>query len=232
MRFRAFYNLESPLIPTEYRRGFASLLKTALQNSNRQFYERLYSALHVLKPFTFSIYLPELSGQEGEYFNVGHRAVLNFSTSSYELGTYLYNGLLTLRSFPLFSNTLTLSDITLTRMTTVSQDSVIFKTLSPVLINNKGKPNWYLLPGQDGFDEGLHFAAREVTRTFLNGEANSIDFKSINVKRKVVRHYNMDMQGITGTFELRSRPEVLNLIYQIGLGMRRSQGFGMLEIVR
>ena len=232
MRLRAFYNLESPLIPIEYRRGFASLLKTALQNSNQQFYEKLYSALHVLKPFTFSIYLPELSGQEGEYFNVGHRAVLNFSTSSYELGTYLYNGLLTLRSFPLFSNMLTLSDITLTRITTVSQDAVIFKTLSPVLINTKGKPNWYLLPGQDGFDEGLRFAVREITRNFLKTESDSIAFKPINTKRKVVRHYNMNMQGVIGTFELRSQPKVLNLIYQIGLGVRRSQGFGMLEIVR
>ncbi|HEX8137566.1 MAG TPA: CRISPR-associated endoribonuclease Cas6 [Pyrinomonadaceae bacterium] len=208
------------------------MLKKALENSNPQFYEKYYSALHTLKPFTFSIYFPELSGQEGKHFNVGHKAFLNFSTSSYEFGTYLYNGLLTLRRFPLFSNALMLSDIELRRITAVTKDIVIFKTLSPFLINSKGNPNWYLLPGQDGFEEGLNFAVREIARTFLKTEDASIDFKPINIKRKVVRHYNMDMQGGVGIFELRGQPELLNLIYQIGLGVRRSQGFGMLEIVR
>lgn len=220
------------MLPMDYRRGFASLVKKALQNSNPQFYEKYYSTLHVLKPFTFSVYFPKLSGQQEEYFKVGHRAVLNFSTSSYELGTYLYNGLLTLRKFPLFSNALMLSDIALRRNTPVTKDVVVFKTLSPFLINSKGSPNWYLLPSQDGFDEGLQFAVREIARTFLNTNAAHIDFKPISIKRKVVKHYNMDMQGGVGIFELRGQSDVLNLIYQIGLGVRRSQGFGMLEIVR
>jgi CRISPR/Cas system endoribonuclease Cas6 (RAMP superfamily) len=34
-----------------------------------------------------------------------------------------------------------------------------------------------------------------------------------------------------GIFELRGSPEVLDLIYRVGLGVRRSQGFGMLEVV-
>lgn len=220
------------MLPMDYRRGFASLVKKTLQNSNLQFYENYYSTLHVLKPFTFSVYFPELSGRQEECFKVGHRAVLNFSTSSYELGTYLYNGLLTLRKFPLFSNALMLSDIALRRNTPVTKDVVVFKTLSPFLINSKGSPNWYLLPSQDGFDEGLQFAVREIARTFLNTNAAHIDFKPISIKRKVVKHYNMDMQGGVGIFELRGQPDVLNLIYQIGLGVRRSQGFGMLEIVR
>src|ERR1700754_2981190 len=225
MRLRAFYNLENPLIPRDYRRGFASLLKAALQKSNPSLYERWYSVLHVLKPFTFSIYFPKLSGQEGENFNVGDQAILDFSTSSYELGTYLYNGLLMLRTFPLFSNKLMLSNISLRRVSVVSKDTVVFKTFSPVLINSKGNPDWYLLPGQDGFDEGLRFAVREISRTFLKTESDSIGFKSINTNRKVVRHYNINMQGIVGVFELHSQPEVLNLIHQIGLGVRRSQGF-------
>jgi len=31
---------------------------------------------------------------------------------------------------------------------------------------------------------------------------------------------------------LRGSPEVLDLIYRVGLGVRRSQGFGMLELVQ
>jgi CRISPR-associated endoribonuclease Cas6 len=232
MRLCASFTLESPLLPKDYRRGFLSLLKSALQNSNPQLYEEYYSTRHVLKPFTFSVYFPELAGQQDEHFNVGHRGILNFSTSSYELGTYLYNGLLKLRDFALFANRLTVTHIDLRRPVEVSQDSVVFKTISPILINSRGNPDWYLLPGQEGFDEGVHFAVKQVVRTFLNTDVEPITFKPINIKRKVVKHYNMDMQGVTGLFELCSEPKVLNLIYQIGLGVRRSQGFGMLEIVR
>jgi CRISPR-associated endoribonuclease Cas6 len=42
----------------------------------------------------------------------------------------------------------------------------------------------------------------------------------------------MNMQGFTGIFELQGDPQVLNLIYQVGLGVRRSRGFGMLEVAQ
>jgi CRISPR-associated endoribonuclease Cas6 len=40
------------------------------------------------------------------------------------------------------------------------------------------------------------------------------------------------MSAFVGTFKLKSEPEILQLIYDVGLGVRRSQGFGMLEVVR
>ena len=232
MRLSVSYTLTNSLLPKDYRRGFASLIKGAIKNSNGELYESYYSTPHTLKPFTFSVYFPELVGQAGDHFNVGRQVALNFSTSSYELGTHLYNGLLALRMFPLFENTLILSHVNLRRPATITKDTAVFKNLAPVLINSKESRDWYLLPDQDGFNDGLNFAVREVSRTFLGIENASIEFRPIRVKRKVVRHYNMDMQGLSGVFELRSPPEVLTLVYEVGLGMRRSQGFGMLEVVR
>jgi CRISPR-associated endoribonuclease Cas6 len=232
MRFTVLYALTDRYLPMDYRRGFASLLKEALKKANDKLFERYYGTLHVLKPFTFSVYFPELIGQEGEQFNVGNKVILNFSTSSYELGTYVYNGLLSHRTFPLFDNALTLIHVELKRPITLSQKAATFRTLAPVLVNNKGNADWYLLPGEEGFQKGLEFAVSEIARTFLGDGNVSIELRPVRLQRKVVRHYNMDMQGFVGVFELRSQPEVLNLIYKIGLGMRRSQGFGMLEMVR
>jgi CRISPR-associated endoribonuclease Cas6 len=208
------------------------LLKEALKKANDKLFERYYETMHVLKPFTFSIYFPGLVGQEGERFNVGNRAVLNFSTSSYELGTCVYNGLLSHRTFPLFDNALTFLRVDLKRPITISQEVATFRALAPVLVNNKGSADWYLLPGEAGFHEGFEFAVSEVARAFLGNRGAPVQFVPIRIQRKVVRHYNMDMQGFVGVFELRSRPDVLNLIYNVGLGVRRSQGFGMLELVR
>lgn len=232
MRFAVSYSLDGKYLPMDYRRGFASLLKEALKKANDKLFERYYGALHVLKPFTFSVYFPELVGQEGEQFNVGHKAILNFSTSSYEFGTCVYNGLLVQRTFTLFDNALTLIHIDLKRPIIISQEAAVFRALAPVLVNNKGNADWYLLPGEEGFQEGLEFAVSEIARAFLSDGDAAVEFVPIRIQRKVVRHYNMDMQGFTGIFELRSRPDVLHLIYQVGLGVRRSQGFGMLELVR
>lgn len=232
MRFTVSYALADRYLPLDYRRGFASLLKESLKRANSSLFARYYEKLHVLKPFTFSIYFPKLVGEEHDRLDVGNRAILNFSTLSYELGVSIYNGLLDHQTFPLFENELRLAHITLRQPVALIQEAVVFKTMAPVLVNNKGNADWYLLPSDDGFDEGLHFAVNELTRTFLGNADVHIEFRPIRIQRKVVRHYNMNMQGFVGTFELRGRPDVLNLIYQVGLGVRRSQGFGMLELVR
>jgi CRISPR-associated endoribonuclease Cas6 len=40
------------------------------------------------------------------------------------------------------------------------------------------------------------------------------------------------MSAFIGVFKLKSDPTILQLIYDVGLGVRRSQGFGMLEVVK
>jgi CRISPR-associated endoribonuclease Cas6 len=231
MRLQVTYDLNKGILPVDYRRGFASLLKEAIQRAHPECYERFYSRIHVLKPFTFSVFFPELRGREGDRFIVGSKAILYFSTSSPELGVAVYNGLLRSRSFPLFENKAQLQNVFLRPRIAITEERVRFKTMAPVLVNTKGNANWYLLPGDEGFQEGLTFAVREVCRAFLDFPEGTVEFYPISIRRKVVRHYNMDMQGFTGIFELRGHPEVLNLIYQVGLGVRRSQGFGMLEVV-
>lgn len=232
MRLEISYKLTGARLACEYRRGFASLLKEAIKQASPACFARYYSRLHTLKPFTFSVFFPGLAGREGDHFEVGSKAILNFSTSCRELCACVYNGLLRLHQFPIFENKAQLEHLFLKPKIAIAQDTAVFKTMAPALVNTKGEPNWYLLPGDKGFDEGLAFSVQEICRTFLDIQDASIEFRPIAVRRKVVRHYNMDMQGFVGTFELCGKPAVLQLIYDVGLGVRRSQGFGMLELVR
>ncbi|MDR7614902.1 MAG: CRISPR-associated endoribonuclease Cas6 [Armatimonadota bacterium] len=232
MRLQVVYSLDNPKLPVEYRRGFASLLKEAIKQANPTCFERYYLRLHTLKPFTFSLFFPELTGNERENFHVGSKAILSFSTFSPEVMASVYNGVLQIREYPIFENKIRLYNVFLRPQITIVKDRVQFKTQAPVLVNTKGNPNWYLLPGEEGFEEGLNFSVRELCRVFLGMSDARVEFHPIAIRRKVVRHYNMHMQGFVGIFELRGQPEVLNLIYQVGLGVRRSQGFGMLELVQ
>ncbi len=231
MRLQVVYNLDAPKLPVEYRRGFVSLLKEAIKQANPTCFERYYSRLHTLKPFTFSLFFPELTGNEGEDFHVGSKAILSFSTFSPEVMTSVYNGLLQIREYPIFENKIRLYNVFLRPRIVITEGRVQFKTMAPVLVNTKGNPNWYLLPGDKGFEEGLNFSVRELCRVFLGMPDVTVEFCPIAIRRKVVRHYNMHMQGLVGIFELRGSPKVLDLIYRVGLGVRRSQGFGMLEVV-
>jgi len=232
MRLQVVYNLDNPKLPVEYRRGFVSLLKEAIKKANPTCFERYYSRFHTLKPFTFSLLFPELTGNEGEGFHVGSKAILSFSTFSPEVMTSVYNGLLQIREYPIFENKIRLYNVFLRPRIVITEGRVQFKTMAPVLVNTKGNPNWYLLPGEERFEEGLNFSVSELCRVFLGMRDPIVEFRPIAIRRKVVRHYNMHMQGFVGIFELRGRPEVLDLIYRVGLGVRRSQGFGMLELVQ
>jgi CRISPR-associated endoribonuclease Cas6 len=50
------------------------------------------------------------------------------------------------------------------------------------------------------------------------------------MKKLPLTHYNQTMTSWLGRFTLTAPKEVLQLVYDIGIGVRRSQGFGMLEI--
>jgi len=235
LRLRAMYSLEKGILPLDYRRGFLSLLKEAIKQSNKHMYQRFYSRHHVLKPFTFSVFFPQLretlsSSQRG--LEVGSEAILSFSTWDPNLGVSIYNGLLSISEYPLFDDRLRLKGLSVHRNQVITQKKAIFRTMAPVLINTKGMPDRYLLPGDEGFEEGLEFAIQEVSRAFLKLPEAEVKFRSLFHRRKVVHHYTMCMQGFVGVFELEAPAQVLNLLYYVGLGMRRSQGFGMLRLVQ
>jgi CRISPR-associated endoribonuclease Cas6 len=220
-------------LPVDYRRGFVSLIKAALEKSNPRLFEYYYSE-HRLKPFTFSVYFPALqkSGKVGK-LHVGKKVKFNFSTSSQELATYTYNGIIKNRHYPLFENEISFRSAYLLPPKIIKSQEVIFKTISPVLINNKGASDRYLLPDEEGFRDGLNFAVEEICGNFLNGQTvTKIDFEPLKIKRKVIWHYGQHRSGFIGLFCIRGERELLQLIYDIGLGMRRNQGFGMLEVVR
>lgn len=240
MRLSVDYEMSGELLPKDYRSGFMSLIKKAIQEAHPLLFEEYYMR-RKLKPFTFSVYFPRMKGSENGSIRVGSEVRLNFSTSSLELATHLYNGFRSekIKSFPLFQNLITRKDINLRRTEDIRTSEVVFKTASSVLVNNKGDSHRYLLPGEPGFLEGLQFSINEVAREFLK-RISDVPFEfevfersgERSVKRRVVSHYNQSMSSMVGSFTLKSEPEILQLIYDVGLGVRRSQGFGMLEVVK
>lgn len=232
MRFSVDYKMSGEYLPLDYRRGFVSLIKCAMEKSNPMLFERYYSS-HQLKPFTFSVYFPELQKSSNKELHVGTRVRLFLSAFSMELTTFIYNGLIKTKRFELFKNELIFQRANLQRAQRIDSDVVVFKTVSPVLVSNTGSSDRYLVPEDEGFMEGLNFSVSEMAKNFLNRQENvTIEFKPVRIKRKVIWHYHQHRSSFIGVFALKSEPEILQLIYDVGLGVRRNQGFGMLEVVQ
>lgn len=236
MRFSMIFKIDKPELPIDYRSGFISLLKASYEMACKDKYVELYEA-NTLKPFTFSVYFGNRAKiQDGKVLINSDRFILNFSTASLELGTYFYNGLLRikkdLREYPLFESRISLENVNLKREIQIREATAIFKTLSPFLIRDYMNKNKYLKPTDIGFQMQLNQIVSECSKSFLDKDSNIV-FKDIKTSTKPpIFHYSAPVDGIRGIFALKGESDVLNLIYQIGIGSRRSQGFGMLEVMK
>jgi len=218
------------LLPRNYLKAFISLIKSAFQRADENFYNEYYLEPK-LKPFTFSVYFPELKGNEGTYLNVGEKIKFNFSSNNHMIITYLYNSFLEIKEYPIFDNKIFLQKIILHPPKKIHGTEKIFKTLSPFLVNNKGDSNKFLWPEEEGFYEGLIFSIKECANEFLNKEVTSIDFEPLQMRKLPVYHYQK-MPTNKGLFKLKADEEILQMVYDVGIGVHRSQGFGMLEVVK
>ena len=59
-----------------------------------------------------------------------------------------------------------------------------------------------------------------------------IRFEINSMKKLPLSHYNQTMTSWMGEFVLEAPAKVLQMVYDMGIGVRRSQGFGMLDIVK
>ena len=231
MRINFEITLKKNELPFDYRKGFISLIKKALEFEDRILLDKYYKN-KMQKPFTFSVYFPGLRGKSTENdFYVGEKAILNFSSNNPDLVVAIRNGMRKIKSFPLFYNEATYISSFLDRNVKIQTGKARFKTKSPLLVNMKGNNLKYLIPGEDEFNEAFAFNLKTTARNFLGINDLEYELTPVFWKRKVVTHYNQNMSGVQGEFILETRPEVLQLIYDIGFGVRRSQGFGMLDII-
>ena len=243
-------------IPNWFRQGLLYLIKEAFIKSGEDgelFYKRWYS-FNRSKPFTFSVYFPLRSEGdrkvlEGEYFK------LLFSTNSEEFLIRVYNGLkeLSQEDFRLFGSTAKIEGFNLLPERKFVSEKVKFKTLSPFLIRDWKNGDYYIYPidgpfiGKERPDRFKYWVGvdlsefkqrlRENMVRITGKEVKLLDLQVVGVVPVVCGSNNASHRfvatypGIKAHLELQASHEALKIMYDIGIGARRSEGFGMLEIV-
>lgn len=240
MRIKFIYKINK--VPLDYRKYFLSLIKEAVKDEN------LFNDERRTKPFCFSVFF-ERSKIKDEVIEIEGNTHLFISTPDIPLFITIYNGLINEKlkefKFP-GSEILKRKKSLLIREKNINKDEVCFKTISPVIIVNKDKKP-VLHPQIKGsiknvgniiIDEDIFL--KELKYSIANYVNNDLEFIPVDIKKEVIKHSIgehlketgkiIKLVGFKGKFIMRGEKSDLQKIYQLGIGFRRNQGFGMLEV--
>lgn len=195
------------------------------------------------------------------YFPQNSYLSFHVSSSDYQFIVNLYNGLLETKEFDFSNDIkLKLDRVFMVNEKKINSDVVVFKTNTPISIEDKnGKP--VLPPFEKGGTGGFSDKDLETFNAHFNAIHNGIlenirgengkkgkglflplEFIPMQLKKQVVKHTlkgfrektgkpYMTLTCFEGCFKLKGDQRDLQLLYQIGIGLRTGQGFGMVEAI-
>ena len=257
MRIKLHFELENNIIPKDYRILILSFIKNNLEKNFNESYKEIYGEKPTVKFFTFSVYLPkpkiekEKIELDRNYFNIlfsiyDNKQFIEFYNS--------FNSMINKEkendnkknkkySYPLKNNKMELKNITMVNEKNIMSNRVRIKFLSPLVLRNhkeitinkkrKGADIYFDFNDSD-FNEQINYSVSRLIKDLkLNGVNSNIKLKPYNnlARKTVVSFKNILINSSIGEYILEGDSELLNILYKTGIGSRRSEGFGMFEVI-
>lgn len=251
MRIKLHFELENNTINKDYRILILSFIKNNLEKNFNESYKEIYGEKPTVKFFTFSVYLPkpkiekEKIELDRNYFNVlfsiyDNKQFIEFYNS--------FNSMIIKNEnkenyYPLKDNKMKLKNITMVNEKNIMSNRVRIKFLSPLVLRNhkeitinkkrKGKDIYFDFNDSD-FNEQINYSVSRLIKDLkLNGANSNIKLKPYNnlARKTVVSFKNILINSSIGEYILEGDSELLNILYKTGIGSRRSEGFGMFEVI-
>ncbi len=218
-----------PELPLDYRAAFVSLLKSTLDKAG--YNDFLGGVDHI--PFCFAVRFDKKPDIQNNRMIIGNNIKLFVSSPSLILGTAIYNGLLSIKEFPIYYTRIANPIASYIKEHKIRHNTAVFATLSPIVIRHYQNRERYVLPNEEGFEQSLNTALCEQWALYNDDDLNSHGGARIDLlkfKKVVMTHYGGLVLGFTGVLRLNAASSVLKFFYQAGIGYRRSNGFGFVEV--
>ncbi|MGC9060464.1 MAG: CRISPR-associated endoribonuclease Cas6, partial [Thermoplasmata archaeon] len=168
--FKPSESSENPSLPLDYRTGFMSLIKGAIEEFSPLNYKLLFD-LRTVKPYTFAVLFGKNIKIKDERIYFDGSAQFKFRTVDCEMVAWLYNSLMRNRKRNIFGVEFIVQNVRVfPNPEPIRENQVIFTTVSPIMVRSPTNEKYCLVPkcenfkGDDGFDEALSFNIRELTR--------------------------------------------------------------------
>ena len=237
-QYKLTFSLEKNRLPREMDRLIISFLKASAQACSQEFYERLYDKhKSIIKNYTFSCYLPGAKFLKEEIELDGNAFSLFFSDADLQELLMFFNGfqLMKRKKYPMNENSMTLVSIRMQPLPEIREKDIVIRMQSPLLVrrhNSKNNTDIYYTCETDGFEQALkENIAFFLDRMGMDAMAEDFFVQIIKGKKVIVPVFGRNTDATLGIFKLTGSCRLLNLLYQAGMGVRRSEGHGKFEVI-
>ena len=252
MRINLNFELENNIISKEYRLTIISFIKNALEKKYKNTYDAIYNNNTKMKAFTFGVFLPDAKINNDNIELSSRYINVTFSVFDNQLFIELYNSFNNMlnQKYPKDENTksqmiMTLKKITMQNEKPIKQNKILIKFLSPLVLRNHNREtnkDIYVTFKDDNFNSILNQSVERLAKEFdfessqikliplnlTDGNGNIIQEES---KTTVVLFKEFLINVSYGKFCLEGDINLLNNLYKTGIGSRRSEGFGLFEVL-
>ena len=237
MRLKLSMELENENLPIQYRRNVISFIKLSLSQYDEESYKKYYNNKdNIIKPYTFSVFFRYPQFKENIIIIKDRKIEINFSIAEYDAAIILYNAFNHQKNnkFSLDKNSWTLKNINIMHEKDIDQEEAVIKFMSPLVVRERiDKKDYYYSYSSDNFLEQLKNNIKEQLKiSKLSSEiVNGFNIEAVQAKKVIVKFYEKKIETSTGIFRITGDKQLLNYLYQAGIGSKRSSGFGMFKIL-
>lgn len=240
MRIVVRFDLDNNVLPRDYRSTIVSYIKNALANhSEGRFYEHFYPkniTSNMQPQFSWSLQLVKPKFLK-DHIEVEKPNVEMTITVPDRMDTLvLYNALInqSKKVFPMpLGNGMRLTRIRIDKDKSIGGNVVQFKLLSPLCLrihNEETNIDNYVTCEDDNFVEELKNNLERSFPKYLES-ISTLKVDSQRLSKQVIPLYGQMIELSIGEILLMGDSELLNELYQRGIGSRRKLGFGLLKII-
>lgn len=242
MRLSVELLLQKNRIDKDKNRIILHIIKLLMEKESKETYRALYEDNKSSpKNINFSIYMGRgVKFLRDEIEIPSQKIIVNFSTYDPAIGIAIYNSFIKNLGLeiPIKNNLVTINEINLRTKRTITKDVERFKIQSPIVIRehkNDNKTTYYHdisdEKGQKIFLENLRYQIKDEFPDIKEKHLDEIDLNVIWSKLINVKHYGIVIPSNIGEIEIRARGYILEYLYLSGIGGRRSQGFGYVDLL-
>lgn len=240
MRYQVVIGLNDSRIPKDKNRMILSFFKHHLQNSDEEFFNKLYNTKEAFrKNFTFSLYMQDSKFERDCIIVPNQKIYLSFSTYDLLTGIQFYNAMIKGRKkeYTYMNTVLKIERVELKKEQVIRENKAALKTLSPIVIrehNEENNKDWFhnieTERGKQLFIENMKYQILDSLDD-AKYDIDEIEVEVLKNKEVKVKHYNIEILSNICTFEIKAKSYIIDYIYKSGIGSFKSAGFGMLTKV-
>ncbi len=240
MKIIVRFELKKAQLPLDYRRLMVSFLKASFTSSEPELFKQFYEkGKTVQKPFAFDVKLPKASFEKESILLDSEEIQLTIILEEKVLGIRIYNAIVGMKKekveYPVANgNSMKVKSVRIEEHRRIVENQVVIQMLSPLVFreHKKGEKDYYYQADDEEFiNIAKEIIQAQVSNLKITSKGIDIVLEPIKTKKVIIKTFGINIPASLGIFKLSANEEIINILYQIGIGSRRSEGFGVFEII-